>query len=1838
MFEDAPGLGVGADAILHAVALNVVRASYTALLENPPAGVSAGDLVGWKARHWDATIQRLSAEWQPWASKIEGRLAGHVPPAVDLSEAWTVPERTEANLVAMELAARGGPYSETERRQLLRYSGWGGLSIKRTMPRFPAGFPTPETRGLIHEYYTSTPMAEAIAQAVAPFVAELHRARRGEPVRALEPSCGIGRFLRAFAHEDVRVDWQAVEYSKVSAALLAAAWPDVPLHRGSFESFAARLPWDSPTYDLVIANPPYGPRGASKSVDQVGTKIRAAYHYFVWRTLGLLQPGGIGVFIVPGGLLTGATGPLRKLRATVLQHAHLMDAFRMPTESPSGREPLFPGANLVVDVVFLRRRNGPLKAPHDDDKAILDGRWFLDHPTKILGREEGKDDGDTATGKRRSRWDYKIIGDFEGLPALEERTPIHHGEVVAKKASTKLRAAGRGSVAAADRLLDHVPSATLEGLDLAALQWAESLGLRVRGFLRRAAADEDVSGGWDELVSDLRAWVGSHGAPHRFAGLRSLAAAEKVTGLQSLLTVFGPDGSLTGALARKPVVQQQYGGATDLPSVAMWLYRQGGRVPLAAGQIASTWSRVNGRPSSTVVPVEGPLSAAEWCRHPTPKGDQWMPRDDYVTGDLWPRIDALDSAVAAEEPWAIRQRDWLMRSLQPVMWEDLVGEPVNVDDLRKSRVLTLDYKPTGTTPRDTWVPIELVNGWWQSRRGSGWRRREMVRKPGLVSVLYKGGVVAYKQIPNRKEDQDDHPMMEGQQFDFIGYMNHDKALFRPKRQKVVDPRTGKPVLESYDSSRLLQARRWTAEFQEWIRDNADSREALADAYNRVVLGYVPKVYTSDPVEVERWAPDAPDLYPYQAKASNQLLDNRRGLLGFDVGLGKTYTLIKTLARARQEGWARRPVICVPNSIVWKWWRDFARVLPDYRVVVIGSKRKRLTRGARKGKFTAVLDTAEERAQKWAMLQAGACDVVLVTHSMIGRTKLDEQVLSSHAGEVAALRRAIAMHHERKKKAKTSKTTPPKGKSERKKAVDEEASIGWVVGMVQANQGQDYDPGITWEDVGVDFLALDESQNMKGLFWLEPREGGVPEGLGSTNPSKRAWHFAFRAWSVQRKTGGSGVFLLSATPAKNSPVEFYNAIALVDRGAWQRVGIDNPEAFADRYLGMDVRQVLDTKGKLREKAAVTHFTNLDELRRLIFRFAEFRTAEEVGLRIPDAENDNVFVDLTDEQTAMVKKVFADIIELEDEIKRLSARRDDPAVRARINYLRDQILAHGQRIDRIAIHPDLVRFTSKDPLKKIRAVTTKGRAPKLEQCVDAIMQTSFTACRTDATTQCCFDCGHIVFAESPVVHEWLRGLLIERGVPPARIAVLNAKRAKDPETRQQIAEGFNGVGCPSEEEYAAPKYDVVIANAVAYEGIDLQRRTCAIHHLDVPWEPATLQQRNGRGVRQGNTFGSVRISYYLAKASLDPRRLSKIDAKASWMSSLVSGQARTTNNPAAGSNMTLADLFEALASPEQRERLAELKRAEAARQKLERIESARVTAVGLVRRANQRFRAAERSHTPAMAARLRDEGELLVKSLARVEADVWPWFPIASKVRETAVFVPPKGPPLVEGLRLRLGGRTLEVGRIPGDGNSTFKPGVPKARPRLDPAAFRDRLSMSANRYGPVRVELLEAVAPSDIIDDEEWARKVDDPAGFARKVAAGDVFRSHNPHSWESMWWLHGSWAFREAVWPELADVVHEWIHTAVRLARGSHLLGTIPWLVRGKLHLVNQTDPPTLQVVEAGKAIPPTLAGWRTFLSKLPEARARKPADRLKVRGLKLCATRWWGLSIPPDAMKADDA
>ena len=1581
------------------VAQEVLSAVEDQLVAAPPAGFTAAYIRGFFRRFQGFFLAKLAV-----LDRAPEAVAPLLPPGGTPPDLWTERQRTAANLAALRILAAaeplGRPLTAEEAAQVLRYSGWGGLSIRDNLAQIPEGW-RPEEEGLIHEYYTPTLVAREVARVVQPLLAGL--AGDDGLVQALEPSAGIGRFVHSFSGPGFEaVRWTAVEFSRISGRLLRALRPDVRVFPETpFEKWVAEYePRVHGKLGLVVSNPPYGPRGGTLTDDPNREyREQKAYAYFLRRAADLLRPQGLSVFLIPYGFLTGRGAAQLKLRQRVLRRHHLSAAFRLP----SG---IFPGALLVTDLLFFRARGGEVSDLPPEDLDIQEGNYYELYPQHILGREVGKA-GDEDEQGRKPRWGYEVRGDFTALPPLIERPFCTGCAVRAFYVPREVRA-----IAPVEDLAPR-------------LQLAVRLGARVARFLAARAAGEtgeesaarQAAGLYDELRTALLAYgplAAAEEAPHNpHQDTQLQRQSRDYPDLLSFLSAFAPAGGLADVFGVAPTFIPRYlGTANDAGALATYLYQQGKPITLESLLAAS---EAQGG-SLSLDGAQTALQAAGWCRD----GEVWLPEQDYYSGYLWDRYDRA-RAAAASDPLAAAQAARLLARLRPQSIQDIAPDP------------RLGFIPLDTLREwlTAWVRAYSFEHKADWRNAAGGAVPPLAREGGLLrlaDVPYIG--VALGDVENTRLSV------------ALGWLNHDLTVFRIPgcAKQMKDDDLEETATEAQDRCRSEYAAEAKEHFLRWLSAQPAQAQAVEDAYNRSFIGFVAPEYSTEPLPIARWG-DQIDLKPHQRAGARRLLQNGRGLLAFDTGVGKTFTGIATIARARELGQARRPLVICPNSLVWQWEKSFRRALPDFRVVVLGSKRWGLVEYAegseaqaeetaqtlrqqlpgirvrlrKSGKLQpgqvvhetgSELDTPEERAAKWRAFQAGAFDVAIVNYSTFARNQVRKEEVEAWLAKTPSIQRELSLTArnrlldlERAEKSRSAGKGSAgekreaqrdalrevvRGKenlTEREEAVLKAVRDRWVAELAEGSSLKP-DPGIFFGDLGVDFLVVDEAQNFKNLFSVGAREGGVPKYLGAIQEgSDRAWNLAVRCHLIRQRTGGTGVCLLSATPAKNSPIEYFSLLSYLGDDIWRTLGILDAEQFVDRYLKVELKTIINQDLQPEQASVVTGFMNLPELRTVLFRYAEFKTAEQVGLKLPSAEAETLKVALNAKQSDKYQRYLADYKEA------LSKAKDNPSMRYKA-------LGLLQKMALVTVHEDLDEGPVKVRSKKdgeesgpTRWVWTwdaalahpQPHSPKIDLICERVLARP--------------SCGHIIFCDNIAAHAFVRNALVDAGMKPERIAVLNAVLAPTPAERLEIAEKFNGEG-------GAPVYDVVIANQTAYEGIDLQVRTCEVYHLDLPWEPATLQQRNGRAVRYGNSLAVVGIRYLLAQKSFDVIRFQMIAGKVGWMKDIVSSADRETSNPAADEQLSPEEMTLLLAQDE------DAARAAIEEQKRQRALTLRKQVARQAWRSFKNFAlgtaALQRVTDPILLAQRRQELEEAAKYLLSLDAEVWPHQSLVGLVREGVAF--------------------------------------------------------------------------------------------------------------------------------------------------------------------------------------------------------------------------------------------
>ena len=789
---------------------------------------------------------------------------------------------------------------------------------------------------------------------------------------------------------------------------------------------------------------------------------------------------------------------------------------------------------------------------------------------------------------------------------------------------------------------------------------------------------------------------------------------------------------------------------------------------------------------------------------------------------------------------------------------------------------------------------------------------------------------------------------------FFGMLTKRSKLFKP----TFNQRTPLMNTKLYSSENSFGAKvRIRREFEDQFLDFLGQTEQekywqpITDEYNRRFRGYVEPDYSQgEDLVINGWKGFS--LRPYQSEAVRKMIYQKQGLLAFDVGLGKTITGIATIAIAKQQGWCQRPLIVVPNSILFKWKDDILKALPQWKIVTIGATQYRDTNGNLKSKT----DTPEERGRKWLQFSLGAYDVALLTYSMLNRTQFREKTYDLFSDKHIEGEEGISQKIQQKRKS---------GKSEAKLLSKKEAIQTKIEEMLLPSKDQRiFDKGVTWEDIGVDLLLVDESQNFKSLFNVKTNFSQPPKFMGTVKPSKKAYNLDIRCMQVrevaQKKYGSNNIFLLSATPAKNSPIEFYNLIQYIDPNIFLNYGIRNSGDFYDRFLKEEHGQFYNSRLEVQEYPQIRSFINLDDFRHLLKKYCTFEVFEtiikkypqlELSIKVPSVNNKQVRIKMNSEQRRIIDEILYRMGKVD---------LDEDGVLVQSEVPKDQKISPIEGIIKMlaaCIHPILLedkfkifddidevpddpdqKKRKKRPVKKMSTTAIQKvlkkinlHSPKLDAVVSNIVRL-----RGDPKKRMgMITCGNIVFIQNIAVQYMIRDLLVQAGLPKYSIGIMNASELPDPQSRQNMSRAFNfiseffiyGDRSLSRDEYESLsesqkkkakrvdgyQYDIIIANSIAYEGIDLQHRTCAIHHVDLAWESATITQRNGRGIRSGNEYEDVDVYYYLMENSVDQYIYLTIQGKREWLVSAIQSQDREINN--LGASETSADTLLLLTSSSQ-----------------------------------------------------------------------------------------------------------------------------------------------------------------------------------------------------------------------------------------------------------------------------------------------------------------------------------
>lgn len=1432
-----------------------------------------------------------------------------------------------------------------EKLILSRYTGKGG------------NLEVDGVKGSQYEYFTPLPLANAMW--------DLIKDLGFDGGAVLDPCAGTGIFSVGRPDNTIM---QSVELNRVSGGINALV-NDQDNHNvivSPFEAVASRT--EDNSYDAVITNVPFGSKTARG--DNARLDIYADDDldtYFVKRSIDKLKYGKLGVFLASTKLMTGSSS--RKFRQQIALKAELIGAYRLPNKvfHPTG-------ADVVTDIIVFRKhsqemtekldnlyQNGKLDILKESrvlDEDIVAGRYFKTEGIKnVLGQSVQvpdwrnkqreieavvSDDSLANIIKLIRRFpDSRINYDMLELAESQGVVTLQDGDVRLMNGTTFEYHQGQWIPIKTDSGFEHA-----ESFETALSAFHSGMTVdHFKSFMSYSASARITPPKWFNQLVDVM--QGAKGDAYDY-WLTQFAVYEA---LQSDITVNYSDRytALTSAMkAIAPIYANKKYKSSALRSMLNYNAKAFDGSDLSAywyGSAIEAEISLNaksayenavymGRADNFMVSIDE-IRLADPDFDPYHNDEYAISGDgtkvslnrDYYTGNYGEMLSRLNAEIESTDNIQLREK--------LIKQRNKASEYINQVDVNK---LNLSLRATN-------IDIAVKSDFLSLYGGDD----VFVNSENRVEVQSK--VEKFEDVLRWVKD--------GTHNDAVRTYFLNRLLDSVNNNTRLTLRLNKDVSRTNHDIVMVKFLEYVKEIDATFLSYLQSNEAfmaeldakINDPFNKTMVTEL----DDSPIKVDGFNPKFENfraLQTYQNAEIRRLSRRFEGIVGFDVGLGKTLTSIATARNMHNIGVKKRTVFVVPSHTISKWYRDMQMSLDDHSdVLVIGSKENSLES----------IDSAHYGIDLNLLIQSKQWRMILMTSDAFTMIPLKES--------------SIEKFYSRKLGGYDS--------TKDKEAQARNAFMADKLDQLQNNKGRlPY-----FEDLGIDSIVFDEAQMFKN--------GDASEGTGNFQTIRglsllAEGQLSNRAISAKIKSAyvrgenplNDGVALLSATPITNSPAEILTMLSLSvgDRKAMDILGgasIETVDDFLSTFANTESIEGVDITGGMRSDETFTGFKNVELLKNALHTVANIQTARENDLKIPDAVPMPTNIDLAPsdrEVLADLKRAYmiarksikggafrGDADDL-DFIEEMSKRLGEPVelIAHPFNLIskmqdlilmgQEAVLERGFYVKYIAPEDEtlaqrIVDLFNKKPTKFL----TKRNYPLVEQADLKIKkraqnfgdsdeyEITVRAFLDEDNTQLCLTAndmkaiatlfeiadknglrlkpklsakmqalidnvkhelttpmhnGHakqIIFCDTLAMHHTIKQALIEYcGISASRIAILNASIKPDGSSGKVGTDDVQDI----QDGFASDKYTIVIANKKADTGIDLQRGTQAIHHLTTGWTPDSLQQRNGRGVRQGNTQLKVRVYMYNANGTFDEYKLHVISGKSNWINSLMDKNAVTS----------------------------------------------------------------------------------------------------------------------------------------------------------------------------------------------------------------------------------------------------------------------------------------------------------------------------------------------------------
>ena len=1284
-----------------------------------------------------------------------------------------------------------------EQEVLSRYVGWGGLAdcFDPKHSRYE------ELKSLLSETeYAAARESTLTAFYTPPVVIRSIYAALGQmgfrQGNVLEPACGVGHFLGMLPEGMAESKVYGVELDDVSGRIARQLYPRSSISVRGYE----KMDFPDNFFDVAVGNVPFG---QFKVQDRRYDRLNLSIHeYFFAKTLDKVRPGGVVAFVTSSYTMDKRTSNVRKY---IAQRAELLGAIRLPNDTFKAAA----GTEVVSDILFLQKRDRMVDIEPDwvqlgtNDDGITMNRYFIDHPDMVLGEMK------MVSGPYGPEPTCVPFPEQPLDSLLANAVQNIHGEINAYDRAEELE--GEDQSIAADPTVRNF-SYTLvndklyyrEDSRMNPVEVSKTAESRIRGMIGlrdcvRTLLEYQTEDYPDGMIRQQQAKLNDlyDRFTHDYGLINSRGNAiafdqDSSYFLLCSLEVLDEEGGLkrkADLFTKRTIRSRRPAERVDTAVEAL---------ALSIGEKARVdmvyMGQLTGKDEDTLfMDLQGVIFLNP--DYEERGGEKYLPADEYLSGNVRRKL-AEVRTKAETEPQYLPNVEALEK-VQPV---DLTASEISVKLgatwLDPAYIRQFIFETLDTSRRARWdikVHYSRITGEW---RIEGKSKDSYNVK--AYSTYGTSRASAYDIIENSLNLKD--VRIFDYQYDTDG---RRVAVLNKKETAIAQ---GKQEL-------LKEA------FAEWIWKDPERREKICKAYNILFNSNRPREYDGSHINFSGMNPEI-TLRKHQVNAIAHILYGGNTLLAHVVGAGKTFEMVAAAMESKRLGLCQKSLFVVPNHLTEQWASEFLQLYPAANVLVATKK-----------------DFETKNRKKFCgRIATGDYDAVIIGHSQFEKIPVSIQrqraILEQQMDEIIlGIREAKADKAENftiKQMEKTRKGLQNK--------------------LDKLNDQSRKDDVVTFEELGVDRLFIDESHYYKNLF-LYTKMRNV-SGIAQTEAQKSSDLF-MKCRYLDEITGGRGVVFATGTPISNSMVELYTIQRYLQMGALQEQGFQHFDAWAANYGETVTAIELAPEGTgYRAKTCFSKFNNLPELISVFKNVADIQTADMLNLPVPEAHYHNIAL----KPSGYQKEMVASLAERAEQVRN---KQVDSSVDNMLLITNDgRKLALDQRL----INPMLPADPESKAVKCAETVFDIWRRTAEKRSTQMIF--------CDLSTPK----GEGVFS----VYDDIRSKLLAMGVPENEIAYIH-----DAKTEAQKKDLFAKV--------RAGQVRVLLGSTQRMgAGTNCQQKLVALHHLDCPWRPADLQQREGRIIRQGNENAEVDIYSYVTEGTFDAYLYQLVERKQKFIAQIMTSK--------------------------------------------------------------------------------------------------------------------------------------------------------------------------------------------------------------------------------------------------------------------------------------------------------------------------------------------------------------